>query len=87
MYNIKTSKVMETRTIIASVVNSNNSDNKVWAVSITGDKQPAAHCKSACKAMRYMFLLKKRTGLTISDNCLVRLSAEIAREKSAAAPM
>ena len=36
--------------------------------------------------MRYAFLLKKRTGLNISDNCLCRVSHEIARNKAAAAP-
>ena len=35
--------------------------------------------------MRLMFLLKKRTGLNISDNCLARLSFEVARIKAAAA--
>ena len=34
--------------------------------------------------MRYAFLLKKRTGLNISDNCLTRVSHEIARAKAAA---
>ncbi len=69
---------METRVIIASVVKSNTSNNNVWAVAITGSKQPSVHCKTAFKAMRYMFLLKKKTGLSISENCLARLSAEIA---------
>lgn len=83
MYNIKNIKVMEKREIIVSVVKSNNSDNKVWAVAITGEEQPKAHCKTAYKAMRYMFLLKKQTGLYISDNSLARLSSEIARDKAA----
>ncbi|WP_288511684.1 hypothetical protein [uncultured Prevotellamassilia sp.] len=34
--------------------------------------------------MRYAFLLKKRTGLNISDNCLCRVSHEIARSKAPA---
>ena len=34
------------------------------------------------KAMRSAFLLKKRTGLNISDNCLCRVSHEIARSKA-----
>ena len=73
---------MEKREIIASVVKSNKSDNDVWAVSITGDEQPIAHCKTAYKAMRYMFLLKKQTGLYIAAESLVQLSAEIAFRKA-----
>jgi len=85
MYNIKKLTVMEKREIIVSVVKSNQSDNNVWAVAITGDEQPSAHCKSAYKAMRFMFLLKKQTGLYIADESLAQLSAEIARVKAAKA--
>lgn len=74
------------KTIIASLVKSNRSENKVWAVSITGLPAPSAYCKSAYKAMQFMFMLKNRTGLTISDNCLSRLSAEIARTAQAKRP-
>ena len=73
---------MEAKVIIVSSVKSNKSDNKVWAVAITGEEQPQAHCKSAYKAMRFAFLLKKRTGLNISDNCLTRLSQDIRKEKA-----
>jgi len=73
---------MEKREIIVSVVKSNKSDNNVWAVSITGDEQPSAHCKSAYKAMRFMFFLKKKTGLYIADSSLSQLSQEIARIKA-----
>ena len=73
---------MEKREIIASIVKSNKSDNNVWAVSITGDEQPCAHCKTAYKAMRFMFLLKKQTGLYIAAESLVQLSAEIAFRKA-----
>ena len=73
---------MEKREIIVSVVKSNKSDNNVWAVAITGDEQPSAHCKSAYKAMRFMFLLKKQTGIYIADASLAQLSAEIARVKA-----
>ena len=40
------------------------------------------YCISAYKAMRLAFLLKKRLWLNISDNCLARLSQEIARAKA-----
>lgn len=85
MYNIQKLTVMEKREIIVSVVKSNQSDNNVWAVAITGDEQPSAHCKSAYKAMRFMFLLKKQTGLYIADASLSMLSQEIARVKAAKA--
>ena len=76
---------MEKREIIVSVVKSNQSANNVWAVAITGDEQPSAHCKSAYKAMRFMFLLKKQTGLSIADDSLSKLTEEIARTKAAQA--
>lgn len=53
----------------------------IWVVSISGDNASRVYCKSPYKAMRYAFLLKKRTGLNISDNCLCRVSHEIARSK------
>ena len=84
MYNINKLTVMEKREIIVSVVKSNKSDNNVWAVAINGEEQPSAHCKSAYKAMRFMFFLKKQTGLYIADESLAQLSAEIARVKAAA---
>ena len=54
----------------------------IWVVSVDGQPHTRVYCKSPYKAMRYAFLLKKRTGLNISDNCLVRVSAEIARSKA-----
>ena len=77
--------IMEARVIIVSAQKSNKSENTVWAVAITGDHYPKAFCKSAYKAMRFAFLLKKRTGLNISDNCLARLSHEVAGQKAARA--
>ena len=56
----------------------------IWVVSISGDNTSRVYCKSPYKAMRYAFLLKKRTGLNISDNCLCRVSHEIARSKALA---
>ena len=56
----------------------------IWVVSIDGRPHSKVYCKSPYKAMRYAFLLKKRTGLNISDNCLTRVSYEIARAKAAA---
>jgi hypothetical protein len=75
------------KTIIVSAKKT-KSQNNVWAVAITGDRYPRAHCKSAYAAMRYMFVVKKQTGVNISENCLTRLSHEIAslKKDSPAAP-
>ena len=74
---------MEAKVIIVSVVKSNKSENNVWAVAITGEEQKQAYCKSAWKAMKFAFLLKKQTGLYIEDDSLKMLSEEIARQKAA----
>lgn len=76
---------MEAKVIIVSVVKSNKSENNVWAVGITGEEQEQAYCKSAYKAMRFAFMLKKQTGFRIEDASLKSLSEEIARQKAAEA--
>ena len=76
---------MEAKVIIVSVVKSNKSENNVWAVGITGEEQEQAYCKSAYKAMKFAFLLKKQTGFYIEDDSLKMLSEEIARQKAEAA--
>ena len=73
---------MEAKYIIISIVKSNNSENNVWAVAITGEEKPEGYCKSAYKAMRFAFLLKKRTGVNIDDDSLKSLSHEIAEQKA-----
>ena len=75
---------MEAKVIIISVVKSNKSENNVWAVGITGEEQEQAYCKSAYKAMRFAFMLKKQTGLYIDDASLKALSEEIAKQKAEA---
>ena len=74
---------MEAKVIIVTEVKSNKSENNVWAVAITGEEQKQAYCKSAYKAMRFAFLLKKQTGFYIEDDSLRMLSEEIARQKAA----
>ena len=74
---------MEAKVIIVSVEKSNKSENNVWAVGITGEEQEQAYCKSAWKAMKFAFLLKKQTGFYIEDDSLKMLSEEIARQKAA----
>ena len=70
--------------ILVTNVRSNKSENMVWAVYAQGNEQAKAYCKSPYKAMRMAFLLKKQTGLYISDICLARLSLEIRKFKEAA---
>ena len=67
--------------ILVANVRSNKSENMVWAVYAQGNVQAKAYCKNPLMAMRMAFLLKKQTGLYISDICLARLSLEIKRLK------
>ena len=67
--------------ILVDNVRSNKSDNMVWAVYAQGNEQQTCYCKSPYAAMKMAFLLKKQTGLYISDICLTRLSLEIKRLK------
>jgi hypothetical protein len=59
------------------------SKNKnLWVVSILENDSVRKYCKSAYSAMRYMFLLQSSSAdFYISDNCLQRLSFEIALNK------
>lgn len=68
--------------ILAAKANSGKSTNNVWVVYTSADTANKMYCTSAYKAMRLAFLLKKRLGIAISDNCLARLSQEIARTKA-----
>ena len=70
--------------ILVDNVRSNKSDNMVWAVYAQGNEQQTCYCKSPYSAMKMAFLLKKQTGLYISDICLTRLSLEIRKLKEAA---
>ena len=71
--------------ILAAKANSGKSTNNVWVVYTGADTANKMYCTSAYKAMRLAFLLKKRLGIAISENCLARLSQEIARTKGATA--
>ena len=76
---------MEAKVIIVTVVKSNKSENNVWAVAFTGEEECQAYCKSAYKAMRFAFMLKKQSGCRIDDESLKALSEEIAKLKAEAA--
>ena len=71
--------------ILAAKANSGKSTNNVWVVYTSDNSSDKMYCTSAYKAMRLAFLLKKRLGLNISDNCLARLSQEIAKAPQGAA--
>ena len=74
---------MEAKVIIATVAKTTRENNKIWMVAIEGEEQPMGYCKSAYKAMRFCFLLKKQNENTnISEDCLKLLSAEIKEEKA-----
>lgn len=68
--------------ILAAKANSGKSTNNVWVVYTSADSNNKMYCTSPYKAMPLAFLLKMRMGLNISDNCLTRLSLEIARAKA-----
>ena len=76
---------MEAKVIIVTVVKSNKSENNVWAVAFTGEEECKAYCKSAYKAMRFAFMLKKQSGCRINDESLKALSEEIAKLKAESA--
>ena len=85
MSNNKNLTIMATtNSIFVSSVRSNKSENNVWAVYVQGQEENKSYCKSAYKAMRYAFYLKKLTGCRIADNSLAILSMEIKRIKEAA---
>jgi len=74
---------MEAKVIIATVAKTTRENNKIWMVAIEGEEQPKAYCKSAYKAMRFCFLLKKQSENTnISEDSLKLLSAEIKEAKA-----
>ena len=69
-------------------IKADSSTDIAWdgGTSYQDNSSDKMYCTSAYKAMRLTFLLKKRLGLNISDNCLARLSQEIAKAKGATAP-
>ena len=57
------------------MVQSNQSENLVWFVHVTGSDSPElqGYCKTAVKAMRLAFILKQRTKCRIEDESLQQL--------------
>ena len=66
---------MEKNMIVAEMVQSNKSNNQVWHVHVTGIDNPElqGYCKQALAAIRLAFVLKQRSGFTISDTSLQTL--------------
>ena len=63
---------MEKQFIVAEMVQSNQSNNQVWFVHVTGNDSPEhqGYCKQPLAAMRLAFIIKRRSGITISDSTL-----------------
>ena len=70
------------KSIIIENVKSNQSNAKVWRVSIPKRRIPTDYCKNTASALKYAFLLKAKTGSPISDSCMQRVMFEIAKKKS-----
>ena len=71
-------------TIVAC--NHPSKNNNLWVMSILENDRVRKYCTSAYSARRYMFLLQSTSvDLYISDNCLQRLSYEIALNRRALA--
>lgn len=66
---------MEKNIIVAELVQSNQSNNQVWFVHVTGCDNPELQgfCKQALAAIRFAFTLKRRSGFYISRYTLQRL--------------
>lgn len=66
--------------ITAQLVKSNASENLVWEVSVTNSKCKKHYCKTARKALSYLFILKKEKNLIISYDTIRHLKAVIAKQ-------
>ena len=70
--------------ITAQLVKSNASENLVWEVSISNSRCKKHYCKTARKALSFIFILKKNKQLPIAYDTLRHLKAVIAKQKPAA---
>lgn len=69
--------------ITAQLVKSNASENLVWEVSISNSRCKKHYCKTARKALSFIFILKKDKQLPIAYDTLRHLKAVIAKQKPA----
>ena len=68
--------------ITAQLVKSNASENLVWEVSITNSRSKKHYCKTARKALSYIFILKKEKNVPIAYETLRHLKAVIAKQNN-----
>lgn len=70
--------------ILVKTEKSNRSENNVWVVSTRSYKRK--YCRNALMALRYAFILKKKTGRRIADESFNRLVSEVRSHKSETEP-
>lgn len=70
--------------ITAQLVKSNVSEYLVWEISVTNSRRKKHYCKTARKALGYIFILKKDSGLPIEQDTLRHLKAILAKQRAAA---
>ena len=74
---------MSQYSIVAEMVQSNKSENKVWFVHVTGcdDPELQGYCKHAIKALQFCFVLKARTQYPIEDSTMEQLKSYYAENE------
>ena len=70
-----------TKQISAKLVKSNASENLVWEISITNSRSKKHYCKTARKALSYIFIIKKEKNVSIEYETLRHLKNIIAKQK------
>lgn len=70
--------------ILVKTEKSNRSENNVWVVSTRSYKRK--YCRNALTALRYAFILKKKTGRRIADESFNRLVSDVRSHKSETEP-
>ena len=65
--------------ILVKTAKSNRSENNVWVVSTRSYKKK--YCRNALTALRYAFILKKKTGRRIEDESFITLVAAVREQK------
>ncbi len=66
--------------IYVETTKSNKSENQVWVISTRSYRKK--YCRNALTALRYAFILKKKTGRRIEDAGFIRLVSECRARKS-----
>ena len=65
--------------ILVKTEKSNRSENNVWVVSTRSYRKK--YCRNALTALRYAFILKKKTGRRIEDESFITLVAAVREQK------